>query len=371
MMYLCCGAADVYAETGDPALLEALERLWRQMTARRIYVTGGLGARYEGEAFGKDYELPGDRAYAESCAAIGSVMWCWRMLLITGDARYADLMETTLLNAVLPGWGAGGTDYFYQNPLADDGAHRRQGWFGCACCPPNIARLIAQIPGYFYAVAPGTATVALYARGRADLQLPGGPDLAIDVDTDYPWQGRIVLTITPDTASRFSLRLRIPGWARGASIAVGGEPYPVPEPGAFAEIEREWIGPTVVELDLPMPVERIEAHPWLTSSRGSIAVARGPVLYALEAADHPAVDVRDLAMTSDTVLEPQWTDELGGVMLLKGAGVVQVRDGWEGRLYRRAARGSATSPSPLTFVPYFAWANRSPGPMAVWIPVTH
>src|SRR3712207_3740582 len=165
-MYLYSGAADVYAETGELDLMEALRRLWMNMTTRRIYVSGGLGSRYEGEAFGKDFEMPNERAYAETCAAIGSVMWNWRMLGIEGDARFADLIEPVLYNAVMPGISLDGQHYFYQNPLADDGTHRRQPWFGCACCPPNVARLLASLPGYFYSTSEGAVWVHLYAEGK-------------------------------------------------------------------------------------------------------------------------------------------------------------------------------------------------------------
>ena len=174
-VYLNAGATDLYAETGEPALLEALDRLWENMTGRRMYVSGGIGSRYEGEAFGGDFELPNERAYTETCAAIGSVMWNWRMLALDGEARYADLMEHTLYNAVLPGLSLDGQRYFYQNPLADDGTHRRQPWFGTACCPPNVARLLASLPGYFYSAADDGVWVHLYAEGDADVRLGGRP----------------------------------------------------------------------------------------------------------------------------------------------------------------------------------------------------
>ena len=189
-LYLYSGATDVYAETGEKALLDALGRLWTNMTTRRMYVSGGLGSRYEGEAFGEDFELPNSRAYTETCAAIGSVMWNWRMLMLEGEARYADLIETTLYNAVLPGISRDGQSYFYQNPLADDGQHRRQPWFGCACCPPNVARLLASLPGYLYGISDGRIWVHLYAEGEADIGLGETGVVRVEQRTRYPWDGR-------------------------------------------------------------------------------------------------------------------------------------------------------------------------------------
>src|SRR5918994_2723190 len=194
-MYLNCAGADLYAETGEPALLAALEGLWQNMTTRRMYVNGAIGSRFDYEAFGKDYELPNERAYAESCAAIGSVMWNWRMLSLEGDVRYADLMEHTLYNAVLPGISLDGEHYFYENPLADDGSHRRQPWFYCACCPPNIARLLASLPGYFYSTSSEGLWVHLYAEGEADIRFDENHSVRLRQRTRYPWDGEVTIEI--------------------------------------------------------------------------------------------------------------------------------------------------------------------------------
>ena len=217
-VYLTAGAADIYAETRRPTVLAALDRLWDNMTTRRIYVTGGIGARWEGEAFGSDFELPNLRAYTESCAAIGSIMWNWRMLLITGDAKYADLIETTLYNAMLPGISLSGDLYFYQNPLADDGTHRRQPWFDCACCPPNIARTLAALGGYVATTSDDALWLHLYAQSDLDLELSSG-SVHLHVQTDYPWDESVRLTV--DGSGDFSLRLRIPGWSESGATLIG------------------------------------------------------------------------------------------------------------------------------------------------------
>ena len=215
-MYYACGAADTLLETGDETLHATLVRLWERMTRREMYVTGGLGSHWQGEEFGRDFELPNERAYAETCAAIGSVMWNWRMLALDGDARYADVLEWTVYNAVLPGVSLDGQHYFYQNPLANDGTHRRQGWFGCACCPLNVARLLAQLPGYFYSVGDaGSVWVHFYAAGTARLDLPAGGSLTLRQETRYPWDGEIRLTVVAG-GGECTLRLRVPAWCETA-----------------------------------------------------------------------------------------------------------------------------------------------------------
>jgi len=376
MMYLDCGATDVYAETGEQALKDALDAQWHNMTTRRMYVTGGLGSRYEGEAFGKDYELPSDRAYTETCAAIGSVMWNWRLLNITGEARYADLMELTLYNGVLAGLSLDGAHYFYQNPLADDGTHRRQAWFGCACCPPNVARLLASLPGYFYSVSESAAWVHLYGSRTANLPLPDGGLLRLTQKTNYPWNGDIEITIE-DAPEFFDLLcLRIPEWADGAAITVNGAVVDVEtRPGSYADIGREWQTGDVIRLLLPMPVQRLACHPAIADVYGRVALQRGPLVYCIEQADHnnpnegAAGDVRALRLPQDASLTPRFVpDLLGGVTVV------------DALTLSPAARADALYPrypSPdendtvvaMTAIPYYAWANREPGPMRVWLPV--
>ncbi len=372
-LYLCAGATDLYAETGEPALRVALDRLWTHLTARQTYLSGGLGSRHEGEALGQDYELPNGRAYAETCAAIASVMWNWRLLMLEGQARYADAMETALYNAFLAGISLDGQAYFYDNPLADDGSHRRQPWFDCACCPPNIARLLASLPGYFYSLSSEGVWVHLYAENRAQMPWTDGRTICLAQHSRYPWDGAI--TIQVEGEGVFSLFLRIPAWCEeGASLDLNGQPLPGPlTPGRYVEIRRDWRPGDAVHLELPMPVCRIECHPYVAENSGRVALKRGPLLYCVEGADHPGLDLRDLLLPAGESLAAEFHPELlGGVVALHGlARLVPPDDGWQGRLYRTVpSRSPGSSPGyahNVTAIPYYAWANRQPGPMAVWL----
>jgi DUF1680 family protein len=384
MVYLTSGAADIYAETGEPALRVALERLWRNMTERHSYVTGGIGARYEGEAFGADWELPNDRAYAETCAAIGSVMWNWRMLQLDGEARFADALETTLYNGVLSGLSLDGQAYFYQNPLADGGSHRRQPWFGCACCPPNIARLLASLPGYFYSTSDQGIWVHLYATGTMSIEWPDphhSPpithhSLTLRQQTRYPWEGDVEIEMERDAPAPFSLFLRIPGWCEGALVSVNGEALDAEaRPGSYVELCRRWCSGDHVLLSLPLPIRRIVSHPYVTNNSGRAVLARGPLVYCLEGTDHPGVDVRDLVLPMQTPLQARHEPGLlGGVFTLTGEAIADPPTDWAGRLYRSLTPGEKQSAAlsegttvPIQAIPYYAWANREPGPMQVWI----
>ncbi len=370
-LYLTCGAADVVAETGEAALLNALEAQWSNFHAKRQYVTGGAGARYEGEAFGDDYELPNDRAYAETCAAIASVMWNWRMLALDGDARFADDLETALYNGVLSGLSLDGQAYFYQNPLADRGHHRRQPWFGCACCPPNIARLLASLPGYLASTSEDGVWIHLYAANESRVSLSDGNSATVTVQTEYPWDGEVTLTLAPEQPAPFVLHLRIPAWCADASVRVNGEPVEAhPTPGDYFPLRRTWKTGDTVTLTLPMPVTLLAAHPH-TANTGRVTLRRGPLVYCIEAADHPGVDVWDLQLPASA----EWATEarpdlLGGVTVLKTTGILCDLQGWDDALYRPAHTPPAqTRETPLTAIPYYAWANRDPGPMQVWIPL--
>jgi DUF1680 family protein len=370
-LYLYSGAADVYAETGERALLQALWRLWENMTTRRMYVSGGLGSRYEGEAFGRDFELPNERAYTETCAAIASVMWNWRMLALGGEARYADLIEHTLYNAVLPGLSLDGQHYFYQNPLSDDGYHRRQSWFGCACCPPNVARLLASLPGYFYSASQGAIWVHLYAKGAATVELDKNRTIRLSQRTRYPWDGRVEIQIEGE--GEFALMLRIPAWCEeGAAVEVNGEPVGAElSPGSYASLRRTWRPGDTIDLDLPMPVRRAECHPYVAENAGSVALMRGPLLYCAEQVDNPGVELRDIVLDGREPAISLEPDLLGGVTVLQAeARLATPGNEWEDYLYRTIRpheEDAQTHSTGVTAVPYYAWADCEPGAMRVWL----
>lgn len=372
-LYMNVAAADLYAETGDATLLQALTRLWEHTTARQMYVTGGLGARHAGESFGDDYELPNRQAYAETCAAIASLMWNYRMLLLTGDARFADLLEHTLYNAALPGLSLDGQRYFYTNPLASEGEHRRQPWFACACCPPNLARLLASLPGYFYSLDDeNTLWIHLYAENTLRLTLPDGAPLALEVHTSYPWQGDV--TLTTRAAGAFALRLRLPAWCADPALTLNGSPLDQPLlPGSYVELRRTWADGDAVSLHLPMPVRYLEAHPAVAENHGKVAVQRGPLLYCLESADQPEFNLDDLyldlAQPPSVEHHPSLPGQLTALRLPAAHRLPSPP--WQDQLYRPRslshARAAASALVTVTAIPYFAWANRQPGQLRVWL----
>lgn len=365
-LYLCCGATDVYMESGDRGLIEALERLWYDLVARKMYVTGGVGSRYEGEAIGEAYELPNERAYAETCAAVANAMWNWRMLLTTGEARFADIMELALYNGALAGISLSGDRYFYVNPLADRGRHRRQRWFECACCPPNIARLIAYVPGMLYAKARESIYVVLYAASRARIELESG-HVELVQRTRYPWEGLIEVEVRPRGIDEFSLFLRLPSWAREARAKVNGCSVEGGRAGAFLELRRRWSEGDVVRLELDMGPTLLESHPWVSYNVCRAAIRYGPLIYCLEQVDNTH-DVWSLAL-KDEGLKAEWKPELlGGVVAVSGRALALDISGWRGKLY--APLGEVKVPTreiEFTAIPYYAWANRGSGPMSVWI----
>ena len=380
-VYLAAGAADVAAELEDAELLEALTGQFAHMLATKTYVTGGLGARWDWEAFGDPYELPADRAYAETCAAIGGVQWAWRMLLATGDSIYADAAERMLHNGFLAGVSLRGAEYFYVNPLqhregahADENrspAHGRRGWFDCACCPPNIMRMLSSLDGYLATTTDDGVQLHLDAPSEVTATVDGGP-ARLSVATDYPWEGLVSVRVEESPEAEWTLSLRIPGWAEGATLTVAGQEQEA-TPGEYATVRRAWSAGDVVELVLPMDVRLTEADERVDAVRGCVAIERGPLVYAVEQVDQPdGVVVDDLRLDLGAPLETEHrADLLSGVTVVHAGG--RSRDhspqAWP---YRPATAGAGRQESAdqvrVTAVPYFAWANRGIGPMRVWVP---
>lgn len=387
--YLYAGAADVVAETGDDALMAALERIWESSTLRKMYVTGAVGAYHHGvsrrgdrvhEAYGLDYELPNATAYNETCANIGNAMWNWRMLEITGDATYADVVERVIYNAGLSPISIDGTRFTYTNPLRWHGAdhamlsHDTQArWetHDCYCCPPQVARTIARMQNWAYSQAPGQLWIHLYGGNRLDTQVEEAP-LSLSQTTNYPWDGRITLVFHETPDAELTMRLRIPGWTEHATATVNGAPVGTDlTPGAYASIRRKWAQGDTVVLTLPMPVRLVQAHPRIEADRNQVAVMRGPVVYCLESVDLPeGVRIDEIALPKDIVLTPWYdVDLLGGVVTLEGQAIHRAQPDWCNVLYQ-PLRETKAAPIQIQLIPYYAWNNRGTTEMSVWLPVT-
>ena len=349
-LYLAAGVADLYLETGEAALLEALTRQWHDMVGGKLYVTGGVGARHLAEAFGQPYELPNDLAYGETCGAIASVMWSWRMLLATGQSRYADLIERTLYNAVLAGVSLSGDRYFYVNPLASNGkiehlsrgGCRRKEWHLVACCPPNVMRLLASLGHYVATRDASGLQIHQYAPARI---VTAGA--ALRMESAYPWAGRVRLTVEETSADPWTLALRVPGWCAGATVRVNGQDCTdtVADTG-YLRLARAWARGDLVELDLPMEARFVEAHPWIESTRGCVAIERGPLVYCVEQADHPDTKIADLEVDAGAPLVSAWEpDRLDGVTVVSRRRVGG-RDDIVARSPLSPPRGRATGVAP-------------------------
>jgi hypothetical protein len=366
-MYLYTAMMDLAREDGDAGLRETCEHLWRHLTMKRMYVTGGIGVSSKNEGFTSDYDLPNESAYAETCAAIGLIFWAQRLLQLDCDRRYADTLELALYNSVLSAVSGDGQRFFYENPLASNGHHHRQPWFHCPCCPPNLARLFSSLGGYIYAQSESDAVVHLYIQGMGRL-LVGDQTVTLRQQTNYPWDGTVTIEVMPEQAATFGLRLRIPGWCRSANVKVNGEAVNLTDrlKQGYARLERLWQLGDVVTLDLPMPVEQLSAHPDIQADQGRIALQRGPLIYCLEQCDHTEPLHRLVLPSTATLTGQLESDLLGGVVVLRGtAAALDIAD-WEETLYR--PHPPATQPAPITAIPYYAWGNREAGVMQVWIP---
>jgi hypothetical protein len=367
-MYAASGATDYYIETGDPAYRKTLEALWSDMVSSKMYITGGVGSRGQGEAFGEPYELPNAQAYTESCAAIGNMMWNWRMLAATADAHYADVLERALYNGVNSGMSLDGTLYCYRNPLELGLEKIRNPWYDTTCCPPNLERILASLPGYMYSTSAEGAYVHLYHSSTLDWN-----GLRLEQKTKYPWEGAVEITLTPAQVSDFALFLRIPAWSAGATVTVNGKPWKgAVRAGEYLAVRRQWRPGDKILLALHMRPRLTVANPRLRENAGRVAVEMGPLLYCLEQLDQQGVP-----SLFDAALVPQGefravtrSDLLGGLVLLQHKGVVYEKPLSQEPLYQALGRAGprTTRPVMLNLIPYYAFANRGPTEMQVWFP---
>ena len=376
--YMYSGMADVAAMTGDPAYLKAIDQIWDNMVEKKLYVTGGIGALGEGEAFGANYQLPNMTAYNETCAAVANDFWSQRLFLLHGDAKYVDVLERTLYNGLISGVSLDGETYFYPNPLESNGQHQRSPWFGVACCPGNITRFTPSVPGYVYAQKGDTLYVNLFMSNKADVTLDSGRKLKVTQETRYPWDGEIKIAVDPQDAGAFTLKVRVPGWARGEAVPgdlyrfmdadaasppvhlrVNGQEQPLALDHGYATISREWRKNDTVDLSLPMPIHRVLANEKVSADRSKVALQRGPIIYCAEWKDSPDKHVRNIVLGDSTKLKADFEPALlHGVEVIKG----------EAAAYRTEANGRIQhSEESFEAIPYYAWANRGPGQMEVWI----
>ena len=371
--YLYSGVADVAALTGDTAYFHALTRIWENMAGRKLYLTGGIGSRAQGEGFGPDYELNNHTAYCETCASIANVYWNHRMFLATGDSRYEDVLERALYNGVISGVSLSGDRFFYDNPLESMGQHERQAWFGCACCPGNVTRFMASVPNYMYATQGKDVFVNLYIQSTAHLSTSQNK-IEIRQTTDYPWDGKIRMTVHPEKKQTFALRCRIPGWAqdrpiptdlyhytgkgKGYTIQVNGKDAEFRVENGYAVILRKWKKGDTVQLDFPMDIRRVEARGEVEDDRGKAAIERGPIVYCIEDKDQPDSLIFNKFIPTGTMISATYApDMLNGIVTLEGTA-------------QAVGRGGKTTDVPFKAIPYSVWNNRGAAQMAVWIPTS-
>lgn len=410
--YLYSGVADIYSETGEKALFDALERIWMNAVYRRTYITGGCAASHSGisargsrvgEAFGPDYYLPNRTAYNETCANIGNAMWNFRMAMITGDAKYSDMVETVLFNSMLSAVGTDGQGFFYANPLecnfnkeGHNWHHTEQRWGSvhpCYCCPPQVTRSIAGIGRWAYGVANEKVWVHQYGNNNVETSMPDGSPVILTQESDYPWDGTVKITVRNLPKTETSVFVRIPGWVENPTLKINNEDFCEPMiPGTYLELKREWKNGDVIALNLPMPVRIMQANPQVEDCRNKLAVMRGPVVYCAEfPVDQNGKEIweKGIYLSENTEFKTEkWNDQLGGVVVLKGKAMTEdeknsyLKDNkiissmadtaWTGALYQKVVPKTMPIPTEvsvdLTLVPYYAWANRGSAYMMVWIP---
>ena len=377
-VYLYSGMAAVAKETNDQELMQVCERLWNNITSKQMYVTGAIGATYYGEAFTFDYDLPNDTVYGETCASIGLIFFARRMFELTKDSKYTNVMERVLFNGAISGMSLDGTKFFYVNPLEvlpeasekdQNKKHvkvERQKWFGCACCPPNIARLLSSIGSYAYTLTDDIFFMNLYIGGEINTAIHGNK-LSVNVETEYPWKGTVKITFNTDTESAFDFAVRIPDWCRDYEISVNGERIHKAPIKGYLYLNRKWSRADEIICKFKMETLLIQANPKVREDLGKTAVSRGPVIYCLEEADN-GNGLHRIHISKDTVFKEQYEPELlKGIITLTCEGKKLTDTGWnEDTLYQPYSE-PVYEKKILKWIPYYAWANRKPGEMMVWV----
>ncbi len=394
--YLYAGVADLYAETGEDILMENLKSIWKDVVYRKMYVNGGCGALYDGvspdgtsydpseiqkihQAYGKPYQLPHATAHNETCANIGNVLWNWRMFQLTKEAEYTDIIELNLYNSILSGISLEGSTFFYTNPLSAKEdlpfnlrwPNEREPYIEISnCCAPNVARTLAQVNNYAYSLSEEGVYVNLYGSNELSTKLWDGKDISIKQSSQYPWEETVSLTIEESPEQPFGIFLRIPGWCKGATIKVNDKEINAEKlPGSYLEVKRNWKTGDVISLTLPMPVNYMEANPLVETTKNQLAVKKGPLVYCVESIDLPEGEkIDNLVLSLEEALTPEWVDIYGSALLsLKGKALFRPSKNWESSLFQPYEKTEYTS-MPISLIPYYAWANRGDGEMAVWLP---
>lgn len=372
--YMYAGMADVAALTGDTAYIHAIDRIWDNIVGKKLYITGGIGARHSGESFGDNYELPNAEAYGETCAAIGNVYVNHRLFLLHGDAKYYDIVERTLYNGLISGMSVDGDSFFYPNPLASEGGYERKPWFGCACCPSNLCRFIPSLPGYIYAVRDKDVYVNLYIGNKAEFKVDG-KKVALTQSGEYTWDGKVTITVDTNKAGEFTLKLRIPGWAVNRPVPSDLYAYAGKCTSGFVAtvngctvkdninkgylcIQRKWKKGDRIELKCDMTPHIVTANKKVAADRGRIAIHRGAMVYCAEWPDNN-FDIQRVVVNPQTAFKDSYSQLNGGLMKLKGT--VQL-------LGKNVSGDLTLSNADLTLIPYYAWAHRGQGQMSVWLP---
>ena len=367
-VYLFSAVADLAGDYEDQSLLDTCDRLWDNLIDKRMYLTGGIGPSRHNEGFTTDYDLPDETAYAETCATIGLINWNQRLLQFEGDRRFADVMERGLYNGFLSGVTLDGTRFYYENPLSSAGNHHHEEWFVCPCCPGNLARVIASLGNYFYSTGPQDLYLHLYAGNSTEVEI-GDSLVTVQQHTRYPWDGAVTVTLGVQKPHTFTLNLRLPGWCDAFHLAVNGETLAAsPEANGYLAITREWKDGDSLEFVMDMPVRAVFANPAVRQLEGRVAIQRGPLIYCLEGVDHGDFVLDQISLNPQDIPDFKAIhrpDLLGGVTVIEGQGKVIDEKTWQGGLY------NSTPPQEkdiaITAIPYYAWDNRTPGEMRVWL----